>query len=225
MKILIIEDERQLRESIQKYLEYQGYVCETAADFIKGMEKVEQYNYDCIVVDIGLPYGNGFDIVSALKRFESKAGIIIISAKTSLEDKLKGLELGSDDYLVKPFHLSELNARINAILRRRQFEGNRYIQFNEIKLDAEGKRLTVHDKPVDLTEKEYQLLEYFIANQRRVLTKSSIAERIWGDEYLQAGDYDFMYTHIRNLRKKLLEAGSGDYIKTVYGSGYRLTDN
>ncbi|HMC86735.1 MAG TPA: response regulator transcription factor [Chitinophagaceae bacterium] len=225
MKILIIEDEKPLRESIQKYLEYQGYVCESAEDFLKGKEKVSQFVYDCIVVDIGLPYGNGFDIVSAVKDFESKAGIIIISAKNTLEDKLKGLALGSDDYLTKPFHLSELNARINAILRRRKFEGSKIIQFNEIKLDAEGQRLTVHDKGVDLTEKEYQLLEYFIANQRRVLTKPAIAEHIWGDEYAQAGDYDFIYTHIKNLRKKLLDAGSGDYIKTVYGSGYRLTDN
>jgi DNA-binding response OmpR family regulator len=225
MKILIIEDEKPLRESIQKYLEYQGYVCESAEDFLKGKEKVSQFVYDCIVVDIGLPYGNGFDIVSAVKDFESKAGIIIISAKNTLEDKLKGLALGSDDYLTKPFHLSELNARINAILRRRKFEGSKIIQFNEIKLDAEGQRLTVHDKGVDLTEKEYQLLEYFIANQRRVLTKPAIAEHIWGDEYALAGDYDFIYTHIKNLRKKLLDAGSGDYIKTVYGSGYRLTDN
>ncbi len=225
MKLLIIEDEKPLRESIQQYLEYQGYVCETAENFITGKEKVEQFTYDCIVVDIGLPYGNGLDIVSAIKDFESKAGIIIISAKTSLEDKLKGLELGSDDYLTKPFHLSELNARINAILRRRKFDGGKLVQFNEIKLDAEAQRLTVHDKEVDLTEKEYQLLEYFIANKRRVLTKPAIAEHVWGDEYAQAGDYDFIYTHIKNLRRKLLDAGSGDYIKTVYRSGYRLTDN
>ncbi len=225
MKVLIIEDEKPLRESIQKYLEYQGYVCETAADFLAGREKVLQFAYDCIVIDLGLPYGNGFDIVSAIKNFESKAGIIIISAKNALEDKLKGLELGSDDYLTKPFHLSELNARIAAILRRRKFDGSRIAQFNEIKLDTEAQRLTVHERTVDLTDKEYQLLEYFIANQRRVLTKAAIAEHIWGDEYAQASDYDFIYTHIKNLRKKLLDAGSADYIRTVYGSGYRLTDN
>ena len=225
MKILIIEDEKALRDSIEKYLEYQGFVCETADNFLTGKEKVSQFVYDCIVVDIGLPFGSGLDIVSALKEMESKAGIIIISAKNALDDKLKGLERGSDDYLTKPFHLSELNARINAILRRRKFEGSKVIRFNEIKLDAEAQRLTVNDQAVDLTEKEYQLLEYFIANQRRVLTKPAIAEHIWGDEYVQAGDYDFIYTHIKNLRKKLLDAGSGDYIKTVYGSGYRMTDN
>jgi len=225
MKILIIEDERALRDSIEKYLEYQGFVCETADNFLAGKEKVAQFSYDCIVVDIGLPFGSGLDIVSALKEMESRAGIIIISAKNALDDKLKGLELGSDDYLTKPFHLSELNARINAILRRRKFEGSKTIRFNEITLDPEAQRLTVNGQVVYLTEKEYQLLEYFIANQRRVLTKPAIAEHIWGDEYVQAGDYDFIYTHIKNLRKKLLDAGSGDYIKTVYGSGYRLTDN
>ena len=225
MKILIIEDEKALRDSIKQYLEYQGFVCETADDFLKGKEKVSQFAYDCVVVDLGLPYGNGLDIVSAIREMESKAGIIIISARNALDDKLKGLELGSDDYLTKPFHLSELNARINAIVRRRTFDGNKVICFNEIKLEPEARRLTVHDKPVELTEKEYQLLEYFIANQRRVLTKAAIAEHVWGDEYVQAGDYDFIYSHIKNVRKKLLDAGSGDYIKTVYRSGYRMTDN
>ena len=224
MKILIIEDEEGLRQSIHKYLEQQGYVCETAYDFLMGMQKVFNYQYDCVVVDIGLPRGSGLDIVKKLKEIESKSGIIIISAKNSLEDKLKGLEFGSDDYLTKPFHLSELNARINAIIRRRHFDGNKIIRFNEIKLDAEAQRVSVNKKPVDLTEKEYQLLEYFIANQRRVLTKSAIAAHIWGDEYELVSNYDFIYTHIKNLRKKLVDAGSGDYIKTVHGTGYRFTD-
>lgn len=225
MKILIIEDEKALKESIQKYLEYQGYVCETADNFLSAKEKIQQFNYDCIVVDIGLPYGSGLDIVKELKHIESKAGIIIISAKNSLEDKLTGLELGSDDYITKPFHLSELNARINAVLRRRSFGGNKTIAFNEIKLHTDAQRITVHDKAVELTEKEYRLLEYFIVNQRRVLTKHAIAAHVWGDEYEYLSNYDFIYTHIRNLRKKLVDAGCEDYIKTVYGSGYRFTNN
>ncbi|MCW3079913.1 response regulator transcription factor [Segetibacter sp.] len=225
MKILIIEDETALQQSIQKYLEHQGYVCETVGDFAAGIEKVRTFNYDCVVVDIGLPYGSGLDIVKELKEIESKAGIIIISAKNALEDKLKGLEYGSDDYLTKPFHLSELNARINAILRRRNFGGSKIIQFEEIKLDPEAQRVTVNNKAVELTEKEYQLLEYFIANKRRVLTKAAIAEHIWGDEYEQVSNYDFIYTHIKNLRKKLIDAGCEDYIKTVYGTGYRFTEN
>lgn len=225
MKILVIEDEPGLQQSIRKYLEYQGYVCESAADFVTGIEKVRQFNYDCVVVDIGLPYGSGLNIVRELKEMKSKSGIIIISAKNALEDKLKGLEVGSDDYLTKPFHLSELNARINAIIRRRKFGGSKVIEFNEIKLDPEAQHVMVNEKAVDLTDKEYQLLEYFIANKRRVLTKAAIASHIWGDEYDQVSNYDFIYTHIKNLRKKLIDAQCSDYIKTVHGTGYRFTDN
>lgn len=224
MKVLIIEDEAALRESIQKYLEHQGYVCEAAGDFPQGIEKVRSFNYDCVVVDIGLPHGSGLNIVKELKEIEARSGIIIISAKNSLDDKLKGLELGSDDYLTKPFHLSELNARINAILRRRNFSGSKTVPFNEIKIDPQAQHVLVNNKAVDLTDKEYQLLEYFIANQRRVLTKAAIAEHIWGDEYEAVSNYDFIYSHIKNLRKKLVDAGCEDYIKTVYGSGYRFTD-
>lgn len=223
--MLVIEDEPALRESIQVYLEQQGFVCEAVADFRSGMEKVRLYPYDCVVVDIGLPFGSGLDIVRELKELEARSGIIIISAKASLEDKLTGLELGSDDYLTKPFHLSELNARIHAIMRRRNFGGSKAILFHEIRLEPESQTVTVGGKSVELTEKEYQLLEYFIANQRRVLTKAAIATHIWGDEYEQVSNYDFIYTHIKNLRKKLVDAGSGDYIKTVYGTGYRFTDN
>lgn len=225
MKILIIEDEPALRESIQTYLEQQGFVCEAVPDFRAGMEKVRQFAYDCVVVDIGLPFGSGLDIVRELKYVEARSGIIIISAKNSLEDKLTGLELGSDDYLTKPFHLSELNARIHAIIRRRNFGGSKAITFHEIRLEPESQNIFVNGKRIELTEKEYQLLEYFIANQRRVLTKAAIAAHIWGDEYEQVSNYDFIYTHIKNLRKKLIDAGSGDYIKTVYGTGYRFTDN
>lgn len=225
MKVLIIEDEPALQQSIQTYLEQQGFICEAVHDFRKGIEKVRQFQYDCVVVDIGLPYGSGLDIVKELKNMESRSGIIIISAKHALEDKLKGLELGSDDYLTKPFHLSELNARIHAIIRRRNFGGNKAIMFNEIKLEPEAQRVTVNGKAIELTEKEYKLLEYFIANQRRVLTKAAIAAHIWGDEYEQVSNYDFIYTHMKNLRKKLIDAGSEDYVKTVYGTGYRFTDS
>lgn len=225
MKILIIEDEPSLQQSMQKYLEHQGYVCEAVNDFKKGMEKISAFQYDCVVVDIGLPFGSGFDIVKELKEIESKSGIIIISARNSLEDKIRGLETGSDDYLTKPFHLSELNARINAIIRRKNLNGSKIISFHEIKLQVDAMRVMVDDKTIELTDKEYQLLEYFIVNQRRMLTKAAIAEHIWGDEYDQVSNYDFIYTHIKNLRKKLLDAGAADYIKTVYGTGYRFTDN
>ena len=224
MKILIIEDEHALQESIFKYLEHQGFICEAVSDFLQAKDKLARFDYDCIVVDIGLPYGSGLDLVKELKYMESKAGIIIISAKNALEDKLAGLDLGADDYLAKPFYLSELTSRINAIIRRRNFSGSKVIDFNEIKLEAEAQLVTVNDKPVVLTDKEYQLLEYFIVNRRRLLTKAAIAEHIWGEEYLHVSNFDFIYSQIKNLRKKLLEAGSGDYIKTVYRAGYRFTD-
>lgn len=213
-----------MQESIVKYLEHQGFICEAVSNFLEGKEKVRQFIYDCIVIDIGLPYGSGLDIVKELKYMESKAGIIIISAKNALEDKLTGLDLGADDYLSKPFYLSELTSRINAILRRRNFGGSKVISFNEISLEADAQRVTVDGKPIVLTDKEYQLLEYFIANRRRLLTKAAIAEHIWGDEYQHVSNFDFIYTHIKNLRKKLIDAGSGDYIKTIYRAGYRFTD-
>ena len=190
-----------------KYLEYQGFICEAVSDFLKGKEKVTQFVYDCIVVDIGLPFGSGLDIVKEMKYMESKAGIIIISAKNALEDKLNGLDLGADDYLAKPFYLSELTARINAIITRRNFGGNKVTTFNEINLESEAQRVTVNNKPVDLTDKEYQLLEYFIANQRRVLTKGAIVEHIWGDEYLHVSNLDFIYTHIKKPEKEINRCG------------------
>ncbi|GEP88462.1 DNA-binding response regulator, OmpR family, contains REC and winged-helix (wHTH) domain [Chitinophaga terrae (ex Kim and Jung 2007)] len=222
MKLLIIEDEPVLRDSILEYLERQGYICESANDFKQALEKVREFDYDCIVADITLPLGNGLDIVKELKSLESHAGIIIISAKDALEDKLKGLELGADDYLTKPFHLSELNARINAILRRKNFDGNTIIRFNEITVIPASQTVLVNNNSISLTGKEYQLLLYFIANQRRVVTKSALASHLWGDEYDSAGSYDFIYTHIKNLRKKMLEANGEDYINTVYGTGYRF---
>ena len=220
MKVLIIEDEFGLQQSIQKYLEHQGYVCEVVGNFAAGIEKVNNYNYDCVVVDIGLPYGSGLDIVKQLKDIESKAGIIIISAKNSLEDKLKGLELGSDDYLTKPFHLSELNARIAAIIRRKRFDGKSVLQFGNITIDTQSKAVTVENNQVELTKKEYELLIYFLSNKKRIISKEAIAEHLWGND--MAGNFDFIYTHIKNLRKKLMDAGEADYIKSVYGMGYKF---
>ena len=222
MKVLIIEDEPVLRANMIEYLQKQDFVCEWAADFRQAIEKVSEFDYDCVVADIGLPLGSGLDIIRELKIMESRSGIIIISAKDALEDKLAGLELGADDYLTKPFHLSELNARINALLRRRNFDGNTVLRFNEITIQPASKTVFINNRSITLTGKEYQLLLYFIANQHRVITKSALASHLWGDEYDSAGSYDFIYTHIKNLRKKMLEAGGEDYINTVYGTGYRF---
>ncbi len=208
---------------MRTYLESEGYHCETADDFQKASEKVNMYDYDCVVVDITLPKGNGLQIIKELKNKKSEAGIIIVSAKNSLDDKLKGLELGSDDYLTKPFHLSELNARIKAIVRRKSFDGKNEIILNEIKIDLPSRAVTIKKDLLTLTTKEYELLLFFISNKNKVITKNAIAEHLWGDDMDQSDSFDFIYTHIKNLRKKMLEKGSQDYIKTIYGIGYNFS--
>jgi DNA-binding response OmpR family regulator len=222
MKILIVEDEKDLRESITSYLKQEGYLCESAANYLDAHEKIMVYDYDCIVVDIMLPGGTGLDLIKELKKAKMQGGVIIISANNSLEDKIKGLEMGSDDYLTKPFHLSELNARVKSIIRRRTFQGNSEITFNEIKIVPESREVFVHDKPILLTTKEYELLLFFISNKGRVIPKDSIVEHLWGDNIDQADSFDFIYTHIKNLRKKLIQSGCKDYLTTVYGIGYKF---
>ncbi len=205
------------------YLESEGYICETANDYQKASEKVNVYDYDCIVVDITLPKGSGLQIIEELKEKKSEAGIIIVSAKNSLDDKLRGLELGSDDYLTKPFHLSELNARIKAVIRRKNFDGKNEISLNEIKIDLPSRTVYIKNNLLTLTTKEYELLLFFISAKNKVITKNAIAEHLWGDDMDQSDSYDFIYTHIKNLRKKMLEKGCEDYIKTVYGIGYNFS--
>ncbi len=223
MKILIIEDESELLNSASEYLKSEGYRVEEASNFNTGLDKIVSYNYDCIVADIGLPDGDGLRLVRELKSRRSDAGIIIISARSSLDDKIAGLEVGSDDYLTKPFHLSELNARVKAVLRRRKFQGNKEIIFNEIRVLTDSLEVFVNDKPLVLTKKELDLLVYFISNKNRVLTKGSIAEHLWGDYIDSVDSFDFIYAHISNLRKKLVEHGARDYIQTVYGVGYKFS--
>lgn len=222
MKILIVEDEKDLRESIVSYLKQEGYICESAANFQDGLDKILVYEYDCMIVDIMLPGGTGLDLIREIKKAKLKGGVIIISAKDSLEDKITGLEIGSDDYLTKPFHLSELNARVKSIIRRRSFQGNSEIIFNEITIIPDSREVFVEKKPVVLTTKEYELLLFFISNKGRVIPKDSIVEHLWGDHIDQADSFDFIYTHIKNLRKKLIQAGCKDYLTTVYGIGYKF---
>ncbi|WP_018344711.1 response regulator transcription factor [Cytophaga aurantiaca] len=222
MKILLIEDEKELRQSIITYLSHEGYVCEVARDFPEGQEKMNTYAYDCFIIDLMMPGGNGLDLVKEIKTKNIKGGIIIISAKDTLDDRIKGLDLGSDDYLTKPFHLSELNARLKSIVRRRQFDGNTDIIFNEIRLIPENHEVFVNDTRVTLTGKEFDLLLFFVSNKGRVLPKDSIAEHIWGDHMDQSNSFDFIYTHIKNMRRKLVDAGCKDYLTTVYGIGYKF---
>jgi len=223
MNILIVEDEHDLGKTISDYLKISGYVCEWVDNFEKGMEKTWVYTYDCILVDINLPGGSGLKIIDRLKKLKSKSGIIIISARNAIEDRIYGLDLGADDYITKPFDLSELNARIKSLLRRRNFEAQNEIIFNEIIAMPYEKVVTVNEKPLNLTRKEFDLLLFFLSNTNRVITKETIAEHLWGDDIDMAGSYDFIYSHLKNLRKKIQDKGGTNYIHSIYGVGYKFS--
>ena len=222
MKILIIEDEIALSKSIATYLKQENYLCETATNFNTAIEKVDSYDYDCILLDISLPDGNGLSILKILKENNKTDGVIIISAKDSIDDKIAGLTLGADDYIPKPFHLSELSARIAAVIRRRRFNGGNILVFHEITIDTLAKTVTANHQTIDLTRKEYDLLLYFTINKNRVLSKTAIAEHLSGENADVYDNYDFIYAHIKNMKKKLAAAGCNDYLKSVYGMGYKF---
>lgn len=224
MKILIIEDEIELLVAISNYLIKENYICELAENFSKASEKLSIYEYDVILLDITLPDGNGLELLKTVKKCQIKSGVIIISARNSLDDKVKGLDLGADDYMTKPFQLSELNSRIKAVLRRRKFDGTSILNYNEISIDTDSKSITISGKEVIFTKKEYDLLLYFFINKNRILTKEAIAEHLWDDNIDLADSFDFIYTHLNNIRKKIKNAGGTDYIKTIYGMGYKFIE-
>lgn len=221
MKILIIEDEKELAKSIEEYLSEESYLCEVATNFKEAINKIDVFNYDCILLDITLPDGNGLKILEKLKEENKQDGVIIISAKNSLDDKIKGLQIGADDYLTKPFHLSELTVRIFSIIRRKQFNNSNIVKQNELEIDLLAKTVAVNNEPVALTKKEFNLLLYFIGNKNRVLSKSNLAEHLSGDFADMLDNHDFVYAHVKNLKKKLNDAGCEQYLKTVYGTGYK----
>ncbi|HMP92950.1 MAG TPA: response regulator transcription factor [Phnomibacter sp.] len=221
MKLLLIEDERELAESISTYLRGNDFVCEWVATADAALEKIHIYEYDCILLDLMLPDGSGFDILKALKNQQKTEGVIIISARNYLETKIEGLQLGADDYLTKPFHLPELMVRIQALVRRKKFAGSNLVTCGEIEIDLFSRIVKIHGKALELTRKETDLLLYLIGNKNRVLSKGAIAEHLSGDMADMLDNHDFVYAHIKNLKSKLKEAGSADYIKTVYGSGYK----
>jgi DNA-binding response OmpR family regulator len=223
MKILLIEDEKELCDSIRDFLIAEGYICECATTFFQAEDLINSYTYDCVILDLMLPGGSGLDLIPEIKKKKTQEGLIILSAKDSVDDRIKGLNLGADDYLSKPFHFAELNARIKSIFRRRKLDGNQWLYFNEIAIDAENREVKVNDKTIFFTAKEYELLLFFITNKNRVIPKDTIVEHIWGNYMDQSDSLDFIYTHIKNMRKKIIEAGGNDYLKTVYGIGYKFT--
>ncbi len=221
MKILVVEDELELAESISSYLKGESYVCEIASTFKDAYEKISMFYYDCILLDIMLPDGSGLKLLEELAKEKKQDGVIIISAKDSLEDKVAGLKIGADDYLAKPFHLSELSARIHSLIRRKQFDNTNQIQFNELKIDLLSKAVYVNNTTVPLTKTEFDLLLFLIGNKNRAISKAAVAEHLSGDMANMMDNFDFVYSHIKNLKRKLTEAGCKDYIKTIYGTGYK----
>ena len=225
MKLLIIEDETELAKSIAEYLSEESYLCEFAPTFKEAMQKIENFHYDCILLDITLPDGNGLTILEELKKQNKQDGVIIISAKNALDDKIKGLHLGADDYLTKPFHLSELMARIYSLIRRKQFSNSNVITQNELQIDLLAKTVSVNKEIITLTKKEFDLLIYFVGNKNKVISKSTLAEHLSGDFADMLDNHDFVYAHVKNLKKKLYDAGCNQYLKTVYGTGYKWEEN
>jgi DNA-binding response OmpR family regulator len=222
MKILIVEDEQELMRSMTTYLRSEKFKCEEAPDYQTARQKIELFTYDCILLDVSLPDGNGLLLLNELKDNKKTEGVIVISARNSITDRIQGLNLGADDYLVKPFHLSELNARILAVIRRRHFQGQQILEFNELTLDLMAKTVTVHRHLLELTRKEYDLLVYLACNKNRVISKNAIAEHLSGDEAEVFDNYDFIYSHMKNLKRKLQQAGCTEYIRSIYGMGYKF---
>ncbi len=222
MKVLVIEDEKQLSSSIVEYLQSENYTCEAAYDFDTANEKISLYNYDCILLDITLPGGNGLNLLRTLKTMHKSDGVIIISARNSLDDRILGLEVGADDYLPKPFHLAELGARIKALIRRNKFDGADSVQYGNLKVDFGSRTVYVNQTKLDLTKSELDLLFFLVANKNKVVSKNAIGEHLSGDQADSLSSFDFIYSHIKNLKKKMTEAGSEDFIKTVYRLGYQF---
>ena len=222
MKILVIEDEPAMRESMIQSLQQEQYLVETAADFPAAQEKLELYDYDCILLDIGLPGGNGLALLEQLKLDNKTDAVIIVSAKDSLDDKVKGLNLGADDYLPKPFHMAELHARVKSVLRRKKLDGQQYISCNNLKIDPEQRMLWINEREVTLNRKEFDVLLYLVTNKNRLVNKSALATHVWGDYIDEANSFDFIYSQIKNLRRKLKDHEAEAEIQAIYGIGYKL---
>ncbi|MDQ1097951.1 MULTISPECIES: response regulator transcription factor [Chryseobacterium] len=222
MKILIIEDEPELREVVQHFLERELFLVEYAADYQSGLDKIISYEYDCILLDIMLPDGNGMDLLKELKKLDKKDPVIILSAKDSVDDKVSGLEIGADDYLAKPFHLAELLARIKSVIRRKNQDGENKLHYRNISVYPDSRKVIIDDNELVLNRKEYDVLYYFMVNPEKTLQKTMLAEAIWGDYIDQADSYDFIYSQIKNLRRKLKDNGAKADLQAVYGIGYKL---
>ena len=223
MKVLLTEDNKELQKNIVAYLQNEGIICECADNVWECKDKLSGFQYDIMILDRMLPDGDGIDLIQYVKDRKIDMGILVASAKDQLDDKVEGLNLGADDYITKPFYMTELVARLNALYRRKKFEGNHVIKGGNIEIDTDKRQVTANEKIVNLTKKEYDLLVYFFANQNRIISKMAIAEHLWGDYTDALGSLDFVYQHIKNVRKKIMGVGGNDFIETVYGAGYRFS--
>jgi DNA-binding response OmpR family regulator len=224
MKILIIEDEKELVGTIKNFLVSEGFLCETAYSYFEAEDSLSAFNYDIIILDLTLPGGDGLDLIKLIKDRNKQAGLLIVSAKNSLDDKIRGLDMGADDYITKPFHLAELNSRIKSLARRRHFDGANELIFNEIKINFDSGEVFINGTIIDLTKKEYEILLYFIVNRNKVITREAIAEHVWGDNISYADNYDFIYSHIKNIRKKIEMNNGLNYLHNIYGIGYKFSE-
>ena len=222
MKILIIEDEPSLREVMQRALEQERYIVETAATYAEADARIAAYSYDCILLDIMLPDGSGLRLLEHIKHQRRRDNVIIISARDSLDDKVEGLELGADDYLPKPFHTAELLARIRSVLRRGRSGGDLTLTVGNVSLDVDKARVTVDGREVPLLKKEFDILLYLMQRPNHLVDKAVLAEAVWGDHADDADNFQFVYAQMKNLRRKMAEAGATAEIKSVYGFGYKL---
>ena len=222
MKLLVIEDELSLQEIMAVTLRKEGYVVETASSYSAAVDKIGVYSYDCVLLDITLPDGNGLDILENMKKSGNGANVIITSARDSIEDKIRGLELGADDYLAKPFHLAELAARIRSVTRRSRNAGELAYTAGNVALYETSRKLIVAGYEVSLLKKEFDILKYFLMRPGHMVDKAVLAEAVWGDHADQSDDFQYVYAQMKNLRRKLTEAGADIEIKSVYGFGYKL---
>jgi DNA-binding response OmpR family regulator len=223
MKLLVVEDEPSLLQSIQEYFAQVDFLCEGVTTYTEALRKVDDYKYDCIILDINLPDGNGLELLKYLREYKKEEGVVIISARNSLDDKITGLNFGADDYVTKPFHLSELNARVKALIRRKYAQGINVLEAGNLKMDLSARTVICANQLIALTKNEFNLLLFLMNNKNRVVSKQAIAEHIYGHETDNMPSFDFVYYHIKNLKKKLKERGCEDIVQTVYGLGYKLT--
>lgn len=224
MKILIIEDEKALLETIYEYLTSEGFVCETSLTYFEAEDKLSSFRYDMVILDLTLPDGNGIKLIPLIKEMNPVSGILILSARNSVDDKVTGLDLGADDYIIKPFYLAELNSRIKSLARRRFFDSKNELIFNEIRVNIDSNEVFINEKIIELTRKEYEILLFFMTNRNKVITRESIAEHVWGDYIFEADNFDFIYSHIKNLRKKIEMKNGINYLHNIYGVGYKFSE-